>query len=119
MSIRFFSSRHRPVHMGPFPLERLKRCDHAELSDLPPSAPLNFRRPQKPDSIINAMCEYQAMMDAIRDGLVNGSRGEVPTDLQERSDHIKAFGYFADASMVGIGPMTEEAAVMAAENFRE
>ncbi|MCA2009762.1 2Fe-2S iron-sulfur cluster-binding protein [Tritonibacter mobilis] len=109
MSIRFFSSRHRPVHMGPFPLERLKRCDHAELSDLPPSAPLNFRRPQKPDSIINAMCEYQAMMDAIRDGLVNGSRGEVPTDLQERSDHIKAFGYFADASMVGIGPMTEEA----------
>jgi len=109
MSIRFFSSRHRPVHLGPFPLERLRRSDQADLSNVPAALPLNFRRPQKPDSIVNAMCEYQAMMDAIRDGLVNGTRGDVPADLQERSDHLKAFGYFADASMVGIGPMREEA----------
>ncbi|MFP3541281.1 hypothetical protein SB770_32650, partial [Pseudomonas sp. SIMBA_044] len=47
--------------------------------------------------------------DAIRDGLVNGARADVPDDLQERSEHIKAFGYFADAAMVGIGPMVEGA----------
>ena len=109
MSIRFFSSRHRPVHLGPFPLERLKRVPHADLDGVPRAVALNFRRPDAPASIVNAMCEYQAMMDAIRDGLVNGARADVPDDLQERSEHIKAFGYFADAAMVGIGPMVEGA----------
>ncbi len=116
MTIRFFSSRHRPVHLGPFPLERLKRQDHADLEGVPRTQVLNFRRPGQPASIVNAMCEYQAMMDAIRDGLVNGARAEIPSDLQERSDHLKAFGYFADAAMVGTGPMVEEARL--AEPFR-
>ncbi len=109
MSIRFFSSKHRPVHLGPFPLERLKRQERAEPGEVPPTLPLSFRRPEQPASIVNAMCEYQAMMDAIRDGLVNSARADLPQDPQERSDHLKAFGYFADAAMVGIGPMTEDA----------
>ena len=49
----------------------------------------------------------QAMLDAIRDGLVNKARAEIPDDLQERSQHLKSFGYFCDASMVGIGPIDE------------
>ncbi|OIQ24337.1 MAG: NAD-binding oxidoreductase [Alphaproteobacteria bacterium MedPE-SWcel] len=109
MSLRFFSSRHRPVHLGPFPLERLKRLPEVDMSDVPRALPLNFRKPDQPANIVNAMCEYQAMMDAIRDGLVNGARADVPDDLRDRSDHIKAFGYFADAAMVGIGPMDEGA----------
>ncbi|WP_420004338.1 reductive dehalogenase [Arenibacterium sp. LLYu02] len=109
MTIRFFSSRHRPVHLGPFQLERLKRQGEVEFTGVPACVPLNFRRPGQPASIVNAMGEYQAMMDAIRDGLVNGARAEIPADLRERSDHLKAFGYFADAAMVGIGPMTEGA----------
>src|SRR6056297_2162625 len=48
-------------------------------------------------------------MDAIRDGLVNRARAECPEDPSERARHLKAFGHFADASMVGIGPVPQAA----------
>ncbi|MFD2853716.1 helix-turn-helix domain-containing protein [Seohaeicola zhoushanensis] len=103
MGIRLFSDRNRGVHMGPFPTERLARLGHLpDLSAVPPLVPVGFHRPEAPESIVNAMGEYQAMMDAIRDGLVNRARAEIPADPRERADHIKAFGYFNDAAMVGI-----------------
>ena len=108
MTIRFFSDKNRPVHLGPYPLERLARGKMPDLSALPQSAPLSFRRGDTPASIVNAMGEYQAMMDAIRDGLVNKARAEIPGDAQERANHLKAFGYFSDAAMVGVGPVTPE-----------
>lgn len=106
---KIFSNRKRPIHMGPFPMERLVRGPMPDLSAVPPMQPLDFRRPTSPASIINAMGEYQAMMDAIRDGLVNKAQAGCPSDLQERADHIKAFGYFSDAAMVGIGPVPASA----------
>ena len=112
MAIRFFSTRNRPVHLGPFPLERLKRLEGGlvpDLSAVPPFRPLEFARPHLPSSIVNAMGDYQAMMDAIRDGLVNKTRAECPDDPRERAKHLKAFGYFADAAMVGVGPVPDQA----------
>jgi len=38
----------------------------------------------------------------IRDGITNPEPGEAPTDPQERANHMKAFGYFQDASMMGV-----------------
>jgi len=58
VTLRFFSDRNRPVHLGPFPLERLARLDPGTLPDpgkVPAFRPLNFRRPDTPHSIINAM----------------------------------------------------------------
>ncbi|PSL20506.1 reductive dehalogenase [Shimia abyssi] len=109
MGIRFFSDKDRPVHMGPYPLERLARGAMPDLGAVPGDAPLTFARPESPESIVNAMGEFQAMMDAIRDGLVNKVQSEVPVDPTERADHLKAFGYFNDTSMVGIGPVPSEA----------
>ncbi|MEL6519088.1 MAG: reductive dehalogenase, partial [Pseudomonadota bacterium] len=109
MTIRFFSDKDRPVHLGPYPLERLSRGQMPDLAAVPPMQALKFRRPEAPTSIVNAMGEYQAMMDAIRDGLVNKARAECPSDPVERANHIKAFGYFSDAAMVGIGPMPDSA----------
>lgn len=109
MGMRFFSDAKRPVHLGPYPLERLARGAMPDLSNVPPAQQLEFRRPETPESIVNAMGEYQAMMDAIRDGLVNKSRSVIPDDVQERANHLKAFGYFSDASMVGIGPLPDSA----------
>ena len=60
-------------------------------------------------SIVNAMGDYQAMMDAIRDGLVNKTQADCPEDVQERSSHLKSFGYFNDASMVGIAALPPSA----------
>ncbi len=106
--MRFFSDKDRPVHMGPYPLERLSRQDQAEPGDVPPFQPLDFQRPETPDSIVNAMGEYQAMLDAIRDGLVNKVKSEIPDDVQERANHLKGFGYFNDASMVAICRIDEK-----------
>lgn len=105
MSTKLFSDKNRPVHLGPFPLERLARGPMLDLTSVPRFQALNFRRPGLPASIVNAMGEYQAMMDAIRDGMVNKAQAQCPTDPKERAEHIKSFGYFSDAAMVGIGPM--------------
>ena len=110
MGTRFFSTKNRPVHMGPYPLERLTRLTSLpDLDDVPPMQPLSFRRPDAPESIVNAMGEYQAMLDAIRDGLVNKAVAEIPPDPQERANHLKAFGYFSDAAMVGICALPDSA----------
>ncbi|WP_171177036.1 2Fe-2S iron-sulfur cluster-binding protein [Ruegeria sp. HKCCD8929] len=106
MGIRFFSDKNRPVHLGRYPLERLqRRADTPGLTDVPGMAELRFHRPESPESIVNAMGEFQAMMDAIRDGFVNPAMAEIPGDPQERANHLKAFGYFNDASMTGCGPL--------------
>ncbi|GAB5435832.1 reductive dehalogenase [Falsiruegeria mediterranea] len=109
MGIRFFSDRNRPVHMGSYPLERLSRLTPApNLSGVPAMPSLSFHRPEHPESIVNAMGEFQAMMDAIRDGFVNSAQSDIPDDPQERSNHLKAFGYYNDASMVGVGRLTAD-----------
>lgn len=109
MTIRFFSDKNRPVHLGPFPLERLERGAMPDLTMVPVFEPLDFRRASTPESIVNAMGEYQAMMDAIRDGLMAKSRSEIPEDPKDRANHLKSFGYFSDAAMVGVGPLPTSA----------
>jgi len=97
--LRFFSDRDRPVHLGPYPLERLARGPMPDRARAPAFAPLTFRRPDAPASITNAMAEYQAMLDAIRDGMVNRAVAEAPSDPAARANHLRAFGYFSDAAM--------------------
>jgi reductive dehalogenase len=110
MGIRFFSTKDRPFHMGPYPVERLSRLAHdVDVSDVPPMQPLSFSDLKTPHSLVNAMGDYQAMMDAVRDGLINGQKAEVPTDLDERAQHVKSFGYFGDASMMGICKLPDAA----------
>ena len=69
--MRLFSDKNRPVHLGPYPCERLLRHAQPDLGDCPPFQPLSFDNSDQPHSIINAMREHQAMLDAIRDGLIN------------------------------------------------
>gem|GEM_PF-937689 len=100
--MRLFSDAKRPVHLGPYPLERLARTDYADVTGLPPFKPTVFRQNGTPAALTNAMADYQACMDAIRDGLVNKAQADCPEDPTERANHLKAFAYFSDASMVGI-----------------
>ncbi len=117
MPFRLFSDKDRPVHLGPYPLERLARMDGpADLAGAPPMRPVRFDRTDAPHSIVNAMRDYQAMMDAIRIGLVNKARAACPDDPLERANHLKAFGYFCDASMVGTCLLPS--GVLLAEPFR-
>ncbi|WP_299948107.1 reductive dehalogenase [uncultured Ruegeria sp.] len=110
MGIRFFSDKSRPVHMGSYPLERLARQDRTpDLAQVTPMRALSFHRSEHPESIVNAMGEFQAMLDAIRDGFVNPVLSEIPADPVDRANHLKAFGYFNDASMMGCGPLPSDA----------
>ncbi|WP_425037997.1 reductive dehalogenase [Primorskyibacter sp. S187A] len=103
MGMRFFSTKDRGIHLGPYPLERLKRrTTMPDLAQVPPMVPLDFADIKTPHSLVNAMGEYQAMMDAIRDGLVNPTPSSAPKDATERARHMKAFGYFQDSAMIGI-----------------
>ncbi len=98
------------MHLGPYPSERLRRTSRRpDFSSVPAKKPLSFDRRDQPDSIVNAMADHQAMLDAIRVGDSAISRSEVPSSRQQRSNHLKAFGYFCDASMVGIGSLPAEA----------
>ncbi|MEX0502265.1 2Fe-2S iron-sulfur cluster-binding protein [Alphaproteobacteria bacterium LSUCC0719] len=104
---RLFSSKDRPIHYGEYPLHRLRRqAGQADLTGCHTDF-LSFSRPDDPENIVNAMAEHQAMLDTIRDGLLNGARADIPADPKERSNHLKSFGYFNDSSMVGIGPVTD------------
>lgn len=108
--MRFFSYKNRPFHLGPYPLENLRRTqDPVDLRHCPMPAPLTFSRPDDPASLINAMADYQTMLDAIRDGFTKAEIAEIPDELTERSQHLKSFGYFCDASQAGICALPKEA----------
>jgi len=99
---KLFSYQDRPLHMGPYALEKLSYTQQTpDYSALKKTQPLLFLQPDQPLSIVNAMDEYQAMMDVIREGVVKKEVATIPTDPLDRSQHLKSFGYFSDASMVG------------------
>jgi len=98
--MKLFSDKKRAVHLGPFRQEHLIRTQKTpDFSTSPIFKQLLFKNTQSPENIINAMSESQAMLDAIRDGAINSAKADVPDDLTERQNHLKAFAYFSDVSM--------------------
>jgi reductive dehalogenase len=106
--MRFFSYKNRPVHLGPFPLERLTRASGSpDLSQLAPAPPLSFEAPDH-ESLSHAMGRFMGMFDTVRDGGVVHGKADLPADPQERAHHLKAAGYYFDASMVGVARLSPE-----------
>jgi len=107
--MRIYSYKDRPVHLGPYPLERLSRTkSKPDLEAVPSMNAISFDEDTQSTSLVNAIKPYSAMLDAIRDGLTKKERGVIPTDPQERSNHLKAFAYYNDASQVGVCDITDE-----------
>lgn len=107
--MRLFSTRDRPFHHGPYPLERLKRgpLSAAALRDVPPMRPLAFERADAL-SIVHAIRPYLDMFDVVRDGAVAPREADIPAQADERSRHLKAAGYYFDASMMGACELPRE-----------
>ncbi len=106
--MKLFSYKKRPFHLGPYPLERLSRTNRSpELSTVPPMRQVSFHA-DRSESLNNAMRRYQGMLDVIRDGMVKKEKATIPKDLTERSNHLKSFGYYQDASQVGICELSRE-----------
>ncbi len=107
--MRLFSYGKRPVHLGPYPCERLARdAKLPDLSAMPSMTALQYHSTCQ-DSLVNAMTRYAAMFDLVRDGPINPEKGEVPSATAERANHIKAAGYYFDASLVGVCALPQAA----------
>ena len=107
--MRLFSTRDRPVHLGPFPLERLARTSlPPRLDAVAPMQPLSFDDPD-PLSLSHAMARYMAMFDLVRDGPLQSAPAEIPDDPVERANHLKAAAYYFDVSMVGLCALPPQA----------
>ncbi|MGY9083249.1 MAG: 4Fe-4S dicluster domain-containing protein [Acidimicrobiales bacterium] len=104
--MKLFSHKKRPVHLGPFPLEKLPR-----LSD-PEAPPAGFQgaraaRPVEqhvagPLNVGPAFDRYVELLNAQLDGPV-APMAPLSDDPAERSNNLKAGCYFLDADMVGTG----------------
>ncbi|MFM8546706.1 MAG: 4Fe-4S dicluster domain-containing protein [Betaproteobacteria bacterium] len=106
--MKLFSYRKRPVHLGPFPLERLRRGDTpAAVAGLPAMQALSFDDP-RPESLSHAMARFIGMFDVIRDGTVAAQLAEIPDSPEERSRHLKAAAYYFDAAMAATCALTPE-----------
>ncbi len=103
--MRLVSNRYRPVHLGPFPLERVSRLraqpDVATVHDAfpPPSAtPLG--------RIVN---EYIALFEQFRAEPPAPERAPYPPDPQRLANELKANCYFLNASLAACCEIPESA----------
>ena len=107
--MKLFSHRKRPVHLGPYPLERLPRLDDPAMK---PRA-TGGRRPTEqaapgPLSASHAYPLYLDLFDEQRTGEVS-EPAPIPDDPEERAQNLKAGLYFLDADMVGCAAVPTEA----------
>lgn len=111
--MRLFSNKKRPVHLGPYPLERLPReagpgtTPHDVGSGPLPQRPSEARR-AGPQALIDAYGLYVDMYDGQREGEV-APAAPIPGDPAALSHNLKAGLYFLDADMVGCGLVPDEA----------
>ena len=110
--MKLFSHKRRPVHLGPYPLERLPRL--ADPAAPPPGAgrvlptsPAEQRRPG-PHAANAAYGLYVEMFDGQRTGEI-APDAPLPDDAAALAENLKAGLYFLDADMVGCGLIPDSA----------
>ena len=110
VNARFLSNRNRDFSLGPFPAERLARVDTVpDLRAVPVFSGIDFAETEgQPRTLRSALSEYQAMLDAVRDGFVAPAEAECPADPIERARHMKSFAYFQDAPAVGVAALSSD-----------
>ncbi|MFQ6026742.1 MAG: Fe-S protein, partial [Dehalococcoidia bacterium] len=125
-----FSSRKRPMHLGKYPMEAIKRVDRptTEISEDIPRVPKRAGffvrarygdlgpRPQREVSRFASKYPLSASLGKLtrsqlplHDGEVAPAMAPLPAYSQELADHIKSMCYFLDADVVGICRVPEYA----------
>ncbi|RMF08260.1 MAG: Fe-S protein [Alphaproteobacteria bacterium] len=102
--MRLFSNRHRPVDLGPWPLERLPR---SRQEDFPGGRLPGRAGAPGPWAVSHVTADYRQLFDGLRIGSVAKGRAPIPDDPVERARNAKASAYFLDATMVGIAAIPE------------
>jgi reductive dehalogenase len=95
--VRVFSNRRRPVHLGPFPLERVPRLPSCpDLDGVRDAWPAPSATPL--GRIVN---EYIALFEQHRAADPAPERAPYPEDPLRLANELKANCYFLDASLAG------------------
>ena len=93
----------RPVELGPYPLERLRR--DAEIIAVEATGPAqnSSPMPHSPDSpLVQATKLHLGAYEELQEPEPFHKKAPVPDDLIRRTQDIKGAGYFLDASQMGI-----------------
>lgn len=125
-----FSLGKRPMHLGKYPMEKIKRVDRpttritddvprvpkranffvrAAHGDLGPKPKREIRRFVRKYPFSLAMGEMMQTQVPLHDGEVHPEKAPLPDDPQELANHIKSMCYFLDADVVGICEVPEYA----------
>ena len=118
-----FTKRRRPLHMGRFPMEKIKRVNEpttlitenikrlpkragffvrAFFGDLGPKAGKEIRRFITKNPLNAAMGHVHWTQVPIHKGEPYADPAELPEDPKEIAKHIKSLCYFLDSDIVGI-----------------
>lgn len=102
--MRLFSHHDRPVHLGSFPSERLRRQPAApDLSRIVDSGVL--RPPEGRDAsatLARSVSRFMCALDQVREGDRNPHLAEIPGSPGLRAEHLKSAAYFLDTSIAGV-----------------
>jgi len=107
----------RPVELGPYPLEKLRRdaAVNAQEALLPAQiSALTSKEPSAP--LVRATHEHLRAYEELREPQPFSKKAPVPDDLTLRTRDIKGAGYFLDASHIGICKIPENAWVVKPAN---
>jgi ferredoxin len=98
--VRLYSSKQRPFHLGPWPLERLARGTGAAIPKAIPPQP-GSASAAGDESLLAVFPEYFEVFRRALEGPVAPKTAPVPDDLIARANNLKAHAYFLDAALVG------------------
>ena len=99
--MRLFSNKRRPVHLGSYPLERLRRSPHHEhtlaaVKRCLPSAPASS------GNVLAGICrEYGRVYEQFRSGAPAAEKAPYLSDPADRANELKSLSYFFDATLAG------------------
>ncbi len=97
-------SQNRPVHLGPFPLESLRRDGTiiAAEAERPRRAPRSVVKPPLDEPLARACAHYRSIFAQFAEGAPAAARAPLPDDLERCAADLKGSAYFLDASGAGI-----------------
>lgn len=104
--MRVFQHSRRPVHLGSFPMELLGRAESAKITTVTSTGLLGDQF--APTDLGSSISTFLCALDAVREGSVASHRAQIPDDPQGRTNHLKAAGYFLDATFMGMAPLGSE-----------
>ena len=100
---KYFSARKRPMHLGPYPLEHLKRADRIpHYTPAEPLSALDFEDNSQPYAFVNSMGKFIALLTSLRDGMVAPTVAPVPDDPGVRAKNLKSWCYHEGMDQAGV-----------------